>query len=74
MSSWLKSPDSPAKVGQKVCFDMKPDGENKWVGQACNPEDGKTYESKMTLKGKKLKTEGRALFGLVCQATSWTLL
>jgi uncharacterized protein (DUF2147 family) len=26
--TWLKDPNSPAKVGQQVFFDMKPNGDN----------------------------------------------
>lgn len=69
---WLKDTSGPAKVGQRVFFDMKPDGENKWVGKAFNPEDGKTYSGKMTLSGGGLTTAGCALGGLVCRSVNWT--
>lgn len=72
--SWLRDANAPAKVGQKVFFDMKPAGENRWSGKAFNPEDGKTYDGKMTLSGKTLVTEGCAMMGLICKKSSWTLL
>ena len=70
--TWLKSPDSKAKVGQRVFFDMKPAGANQWNGQAFNPEDGKTYTGKMSLSGNRLTTSGCALGGLVCRSVVWT--
>lgn len=70
--TWLKDPNGPAKVGQRIFYDMKPDGENKWVGKAFNPEDGKTYSGKMSLSGSKLTTAGCALGGLICKSVSWS--
>jgi len=49
--TWLKDTGGLAKVGQRVFYDMMPNGENAWKGSAFNPEDGKTYSGKMTLSG-----------------------
>jgi uncharacterized protein (DUF2147 family) len=68
---WLKSSDGPAKVGQRVFFDLKPNGANRWAGKAFNPEDGKTYAGKVSLNGDQLITEGCALGGLVCRSVNW---
>ena len=69
--TWLKDPaNSPAKVGQKVFFDMKQLNDTTWEGKAFNPEDGKEYGGKMTLKGDTLLTEGCVLF--ICKSTTWT--
>ena len=69
---WLKDADGPAKVGQKVFFDMKPNGDNAWSGSAFNPEDGKNYSGKMTLSGSTLTTAGCVLGGLVCKSVNWS--
>lgn len=69
---WLKDPSGPAKLGQRIFYEMKPDGENKWVGKAFNPEDGKTYNGKMSLSGGSLTTAGCALGGLICKSVSWS--
>lgn len=68
---WLKDPNGPAKLGQQVFFDMKPDGAGQWKGQAFNPEDGKTYSGKMTLSGTTLTTAGCVFGGLICKSTNW---
>jgi uncharacterized protein (DUF2147 family) len=68
---WLKDANGPAKVGQRIFYDMKPAGENKWEGKAFNPEDGKTYSGKMTLSGANLTTAGCALGGFICRSVSW---
>lgn len=69
---WLKDASGPAKVGQRIFYDMKPNGENAWSGKAFNPEDGKTYSGKMSLSGRKLTTAGCALGGLVCRSVVWS--
>ena len=68
---WLKDADGPAKIGQRVFYDMKSDGAGKWQGSAFNPEDGKTYSGTMTLQGTQLKTSGCVLGGLICRTTNW---
>jgi uncharacterized protein (DUF2147 family) len=69
---WLKDKDGPAKIGQRVFFDMKPDGEDNWEGSAFNPEDGKTYSGTMTLSGSRLTTAGCVLGGLICRSVNWS--
>jgi uncharacterized protein (DUF2147 family) len=69
---WLKDESGPAKIGQRVFFDMKADGANRFTGKAFNPEDGKTYSGKIFLNGDKMLTEGCALAGLVCRSVNWS--
>lgn len=71
--TWIKpGTDTPAKVGQRIFYDMKPAGANAWAGTAFNPEDGKTYTGKMSLAGSTLTTQGCAMGGMICKSTSWT--
>lgn len=69
---WLRDANSPAKVGQRIFYDMMPNGENAWKGQAFNPEDGKTYAGKMTLSGASLSTAGCVLGGMICKTVNWS--
>lgn len=69
--AWLKDTNGPAKVGQRIFYDMKPSGDGKWSGSAFNPEDGKTYSGTMTLAGDKLTTSGCVLGGLICRSVTW---
>ena len=69
---WLKTTDEKAKVGQRVFFDMKPNGAGSWTGKAFNPEDGQTYTGKMNLSGNTLTTAGCRLGGLVCRSVNWS--
>lgn len=68
---WLKNPRSKARVGEKVFFDMMRSDQNSWEGSAFNPEDGRTYSGRMVLSGKKLKTAGCVLGGLICKTVYW---
>lgn len=71
--SWLKDPEtSKGKVGQRVFYDMKPNGTNSWAGQAFNPEDGRTYSGKMSLSGNSLTTAGCVAGGFICRTVNWT--
>ncbi|WNJ93665.1 DUF2147 domain-containing protein [Bosea sp. 685] len=70
--AWLKDPNGPAKIGQRIFYDMKPAGTGKWSGSAFNPEDGKTYSGTMTLAGDALTTSGCVLGGLICRSVKWS--
>lgn len=70
--SWLREQSGPAKVGQRIFYDMKPNGANTWSGSAFNPEDGKTYAGSMTLSGGTLTTAGCVMGGLICRSVKWT--
>lgn len=69
--AWLKDANGPAKVGQRIFYDMKPSGAGKWAGSAFNPEDGKTYSGTMTLSGDALTTSGCVMGGLICRSVKW---
>lgn len=70
---WIKpGADTKGKVGQRVFFDMKPDGADAWKGSAFNPEDDQNYTGKMSLSGGMLTTQGCAMGGMICKSTTWT--
>jgi hypothetical protein len=57
--AWLKpSAATKAKVGQRLFFDMRPDGTNSWTGKAVNPDDGSIYSGKMSIEASTLSTSG----------------
>lgn len=70
--AWLKDPTGPAKLGQRIFYDMKPNGAGKWSGSAFNPEDGKTYSGTMSLSGNTLTTSGCVLGGMICRSVKWS--
>lgn len=70
--SWLKDSSGPAKLGQRIFYDMKPSGTGKWSGSAFNPEDGKTYSGTMSLSGDTLTTAGCVMGGLICRSVKWS--
>ncbi len=68
---WLKpNADTKAKIGQRLFFDMKPDGANSWTGKAQSP-DGETYSGKISMAGESLTTEGCIVGGLICKSVQW---
>ena len=69
---WLKpGSDSKAKVGQRLFFDMHPDGTNSWTGKAAAPDDGSIYSGKMSIEGVTLSTSGCIVGGLICKSANW---
>jgi uncharacterized protein (DUF2147 family) len=70
--AWKKDAKGPAKIGEQVFFDMKPNGADTWAGTAFNPEDGKRYSGKITLSGDHLTTAGCVFGGLICKSFGWT--
>lgn len=70
--TWVRDANDPAKVGQQVFFDMKPNGEGTWAGTAFNPDDGGAYTGKMTLAGDHMTTAGCVFGGLICKTFEWT--
>jgi uncharacterized protein (DUF2147 family) len=59
-------------VGVQVFFGMRPNGENRWSGQAYNPEDGRTYAGNMSVSGATLTTQGCIMGGMVCRSATWS--
>jgi uncharacterized protein (DUF2147 family) len=69
---WLKpGSESKAKVGQRLFFDMHPDGANSWSGKAAAPDDGSIYSGKMSIEGATLSTSGCIVGGLICKSANW---
>ena len=69
---WLKpGAETKAKVGQRLFFDMRPDGPNSWTGKATNPGDGSIYSGKMSIEGAMLSTSGCVIGGLICKSAHW---
>jgi uncharacterized protein (DUF2147 family) len=66
-----KDTKGPAKIGEQVFFDMKPNGVDAWAGSAYNPDDGKRYSAKITLSGDHLTTAGCVFGGLICKSFGW---
>ena len=58
-------------IGKRMIWAMKPQGGGKYAGgKIWAPDRDKTYNSKMTLSGNKLKVEGCVLG--ICRGQTWT--
>ena len=69
---WVKpGSDSKAKIGQRLFFDMRPNGANSWTGKATSPDSGSVYSGKMSIEGSGLNTSGCVVGGLICKSASW---
>jgi len=74
----IRNPD-PGKrarpiIGVDILMGMKP-GEtaDQWAGDIYNPEDGKTYQARLTLQdARTLQVKGCVLGGLICKSQAWS--
>jgi len=59
-------------MGLQLLLGMKPASDGRWEGDIYNPENGKTYTSRMWLKtDDTLRVEGCVL-GFLCDGQDWT--
>jgi len=60
-------------IGLNLVSNFKFKGKNKWTGGTIyDPDNGKTYSCKMTLKGDKLKVRGFIGISLIGRTQVWS--
>jgi len=74
----IRNPD-PGKrnrpiIGVDILMGMKPgEAADQWAGDIYNPEDGKTYQARLTLQdARTLQVKGCVLGGLICKSQAWS--
>ncbi len=68
---WVRDKDSPTKVGMRVFYDIVPESQTSWIGQAFNPEDQQTYAGAVTIAGSKMTTTGCVVGKFFCKSVYW---
>ena len=61
-------------IGVDILLGLRP-GEtpDQWAGDIYNPEDGKTYQARLTLlDARTLQVKGCVLGGLICKSQAWS--
>ena len=58
-------------IGMSLFINMQPAGPNKWAGRIYNADDGKTYESSVTLVSSGTLNV-RGCMGTLCAGEDWT--
>ncbi len=71
--AWLNpAAKTKAHIGDKVFYDLIPDGADNWKGKAYSPREGKTYAATLNLRGTTLYSR-ECLFGeRICRSETWT--
>jgi len=70
---WLKpGAETKAQLGQRVFFDVKPDGAGAWTGKAVSVDGGKTFSGQMAVSGPALTISGCLIGGFICKSAVWT--
>jgi len=59
-------------VGLQILLGMKPASDGRWEGDIYNPENGKTYTSRMWLRGDNLLRIEGCVLGFLCGGEDWT--
>ena len=70
--TWLRDPNGPGRIGERVFYAMRPTASGTWTGMAHNPEDGRDYAGTLTLEGSRMVVKGCVLGGMVCKSMGLT--
>ena len=57
-------------IGLTVMSELKPSGERSWSGRIYNPDDGKTYNTEVTVLDRRMKV--KACMGFICDKVTFT--
>lgn len=71
VNTWVKRPDGPEKIGDKLILTVKPGSGNVYQGTAYDVRRQRTYRMTITLQGDSMETTGCVLFGILCKSTGW---
>ena len=63
---------SKARLNEPVFTHLIHSGDSTWTGEASNPEDGRTYQTTVTVEGRHLLVRGCVLGGMICKSEIWT--
>jgi uncharacterized protein (DUF2147 family) len=74
INTWVKPGVSGEKVGDRLIVRVRPAGEDRWSGEAFDPQRDKHYAMKIYVADGRMTTAGCVFGGLVCQSMSWTRL
>ncbi|HLG82586.1 MAG TPA: DUF2147 domain-containing protein [Bradyrhizobium sp.] len=68
---WVKpGAETRARVGQRIFFDMRPDGRNSWSGKVA--ANGSVYLTRLSVDGTSLTTSSCIIRGVICKSANWT--
>jgi uncharacterized protein (DUF2147 family) len=59
-------------IGLTVMSQLKPSGEQSWSGRVYNPDDGKTYNTEITVSDGRMRV--KACMAFVCDRVTFTRL
>jgi len=71
---WIRPGVQDEKVGDRLVMTVKPDGPDKWVGKAFDPQRHMSYRMTIEVGGTSMTTRGCVLGGLLCKNMGWTRL
>jgi uncharacterized protein (DUF2147 family) len=72
INTWVKPGVSGEKVGDRLIVKVRPAGEDRWSGEAFDPQRDKHYAMKIYVADGRMTTAGCVFGGLVCQSMKWT--
>ena len=74
INTWIRPGVSDEKVGDRLVMTIKPNGADKWVGKAFDPQRHMTYRMSIDVAATTMTTHGCVLGGLLCKNMGWTRL
>jgi len=74
VNTWIRPDVKAEKVGDRLVMTIRPDGGDKWVGKAYDPQRHMTFGMTIDVAATTLTTHGCVLGGLVCNTMGWKRL
>jgi len=71
---WVKDPQGPEKVGDRLEMALKEDSPDHWSGPAFDPQRNRSYAMSMIIDDQRMTTRGCVFGGLLCRSGTWRLI
>lgn len=71
INTWIKDTSGGEQVGHRLVMTVKPEGNDRLVGSAYDPQRERNYGITITYSGSKMDTRG-CVIGVLCKTVSWT--
>lgn len=69
---WIRDTSKGEAVGDKLIMTVTPNSTTTLTGKAYDPKRNLTYSITLQVAGKRLKTKGCVVGGLICKDVFWT--
>lgn len=70
-NTWVRNPDGPEKLGDRLILNVHPHGADRLTGQAYDVRRKLSYSMTIKFSGRNMQTSGCVLLGFICKTAHW---